>query len=620
MKNRAGRCVVLFAVVFLAALAACKGGGIESTAKSGTVQIALADAPGNFFSYAVDVQSLKLRQANGDLVETLPATTRVDFAEFVDLTELVTVKSIPNGSYVAASITLDYGNSRIVVADAGGNPVQATPVDAAGNPLTTLTLEVRFDDRHHLVIAPGLAGHISLDFDLDASNTVDNGFSPPHVMVLPVLTADVDFKNDRRHRIHGEIGRVDTADNRFVVDVHPFDRRSGDFGKVPVSVNSSTSYEVNGALFTGSAGLAQLAALSLPAPVVASGHVDRHDRHFVAQHVFAGSSVPFVNNDGLRGHVLARNGNTLTVLGALFDHSNGAVSFSPAISVNVAGAQVTAADDHDGGNHEEEHENTAKSTDDISVGSRIEALGLCNGACSSLNFNASRVRLKFTAASGLVTSTSPLTLNAQQIGGIPVARFNFAGTGANPSGYRIDATGLSLNGINVNDPVRVFGFVAPFGASSSFDFAARSIEDAANARAFMTVSWVQPGSSAAFSGISANSLIINIADPLLGPAHHVLRSGIALDLTTRGSNPGIVPGHNDDDDDNDHSNDNDGVFVVAIPQLHQVNVYESFADFAGALGSGISGGAKVRVINGRGLYTDATNSLHARAASVVLQQ
>ena len=69
--------------------------------------IGLTDADGDFLSYSVDVVSLTLTKADGAIVETLPMRQRVDFADLVDLTELVTAATIPNGDYVGASIRLD---------------------------------------------------------------------------------------------------------------------------------------------------------------------------------------------------------------------------------------------------------------------------------------------------------------------------------------------------------------------------------------------------------------------------------------------------------------------------------------------------------------------------------
>ena len=82
-------------------ITACGGGGMGSppTANGpqpsstcgdcGLVYLALTDADGDFMSYTVDVTSLKLERANGATVETLPATTRIDFAQYVDRKSVV---------------------------------------------------------------------------------------------------------------------------------------------------------------------------------------------------------------------------------------------------------------------------------------------------------------------------------------------------------------------------------------------------------------------------------------------------------------------------------------------------------------------------------------------------
>ena len=74
------------------ALSACGGGGGSGTgdvSDSGEVIVALTDAEGDFASYTVDVLSLTLTTANGAVVETLPLSTRVDFARYTDLTEFL---------------------------------------------------------------------------------------------------------------------------------------------------------------------------------------------------------------------------------------------------------------------------------------------------------------------------------------------------------------------------------------------------------------------------------------------------------------------------------------------------------------------------------------------------
>ena len=89
------------------ALAGCGGSGGGSAgmttnstvtpsacADCGTLMVGLTDADGDFVSYSVDVLSLKLQRANGAQVETLPQTTRVDFAQLTDLSDLLSVASL----------------------------------------------------------------------------------------------------------------------------------------------------------------------------------------------------------------------------------------------------------------------------------------------------------------------------------------------------------------------------------------------------------------------------------------------------------------------------------------------------------------------------------------------
>ena len=64
-------------------------------AECGTVLVGFTDADGDFLNYTVDVLSLELETANGRIVETLPRTTRINFTDYVDLTELVAAAAIP---------------------------------------------------------------------------------------------------------------------------------------------------------------------------------------------------------------------------------------------------------------------------------------------------------------------------------------------------------------------------------------------------------------------------------------------------------------------------------------------------------------------------------------------
>ncbi|HLN48901.1 MAG TPA: hypothetical protein VK251_05285, partial [Steroidobacteraceae bacterium] len=55
----------------------------QSCSNCGTAVLSLTDAPGDFLSYIVNVASLQLTRSDGTVVQTVPATTQVDFAQLV---------------------------------------------------------------------------------------------------------------------------------------------------------------------------------------------------------------------------------------------------------------------------------------------------------------------------------------------------------------------------------------------------------------------------------------------------------------------------------------------------------------------------------------------------------
>ena len=154
-------------------LAGCSGGSGDSGAGgggSGEVVVGLTDVEGDFLTYTVDVLSLTLTKKNGAVVETLPLETRVDFAQYTEMTELLTAATVPSGVYVKASLTLDYTNADIQVEDADGNTVQVdTILDEDGKELSILEVAVHLEERNQLLIVPGIPAHLTLDFDLKVS-------------------------------------------------------------------------------------------------------------------------------------------------------------------------------------------------------------------------------------------------------------------------------------------------------------------------------------------------------------------------------------------------------------------------------------------------------------------
>ena len=93
----------------------CDPGNAATHNECGTVIVGLTDADGDFLNYTVDVLSIELETANGRVVETLPRATRINFTDYVDLTEVVSARLVPPATYVAGTIRLDYSNAEIFV-------------------------------------------------------------------------------------------------------------------------------------------------------------------------------------------------------------------------------------------------------------------------------------------------------------------------------------------------------------------------------------------------------------------------------------------------------------------------------------------------------------------------
>lgn len=597
---------------FLAlSIAACGGGGGSSDGggtsnTSGEVVIGITDAPGEFITYTVDVVSLALMKANGAVVETLPNRTRIDFAQMTELTEFLTAATVPNGIYTDARIRLDFTNADIKVENAAGNAVDAQVRDANGNAVTTLDLTVKFDNLRHLLVAPGIPAHLTLDFNLEASNTVDLGTTPPTVRVQPILIADVTPDRVKPHRVRGPLVSVTTANSSYRVSIRPFHRHSVDHGQLTVQVSPSTLFEINGVNYQGNAGLVQLGTLPTFSATLAIGNLDVSSRRFNAEEVYAGSSVPFGASDVIHGSVIQRSGNTLTVIGASLLRADGTFTFTDTLTVNLSSnTKVTRAGQIITGN--------GATIGEISVGSLITAFGRLNGAMLDASGAGDLVRLGVTtfAATANTVGAGGARLTVQRINGRPVSRYNFAGTGtaagndASPSDYEVNTGALSLVGITAGTPVRVRGFVQPFGQAPE-DFDAQTVVNLSAVPGSLLVDW-EPAAPAPFATATSTAFDLNlIAAPAL---HHVFRAGVAIDLKGApyaATAPTVQP-------------DSNGKGLFAIAQPGGVQVFTTFAGYVSALQLELSGGKTADGMAAYGTFDDATVTMTAHAVATKLK-
>ncbi len=602
-------------LIALLALAGCGGGGGGAPAPvpdlgcsattCGTVLVGITDADGDFLSYSVDVVSLTLEKANGAIVETLPVRQRVDFAELVDLTELVTAATIPNGSYVGASIQLDYADAEVSV-EVNGEPVEATVVDTDGNALGVVDLAIRLDNRNHVVIAPGRPALLQLDFDLAASHEVDITTTPATAVSAPFIVATIEPVEDKELRVRGPLVSVDTNASSYVIDLRPFNHPSARLGLVTVNTTADTAFEIDGVEFIGAGGLATLAGEPAGTRTAAFGVLDVSEREFTASDVLAGDSVPGARFDAVHGSVIARVGDELTVRGGTLIRSDDSVRFIRGDITVLIGPDTIVTKDGGGLN--------LLRPDAISVGQRVFAFGEASPTDDDvvLDATAGRVRMKLTHLSGSVVSALPgqLTLDLFAIDGRRPEIFDFAGTGissvmdADALNYEIETGALDLLGLAPDSPARVFGFVTPFGLAPP-DFSGRTVVDVGSLRAVMGIGWGVDGTSAPFLSMGEDGLVVDNANPDLGLRHHIKIGPLVFDITALASAPTVAPAS--------------GRTLFALGERGDVQVFREWAPFVEELTARLAGGATARAFFSRGQYDSASTTLTANYVAVALE-
>jgi len=593
-----------------ALLAACGGSGDDAGGNQnppppppaactdcGTAVVTMTDAQGDFLSYTVDVTSVKLKKANGTMVETLPATARIDFAQLVDLSEIVSAGQIPAGEYVAASLVVDFSDSDIVVEDGTGAAVELSPVGTNGQALTQAELAVQLDDRAHLQITPNSISQVAFDMDLTASNTVD--LATQKVTVTPFVVASVERPASLEARARGRLQSVDPAGGNYTIKLRPF-HASADASEMKVSTTGSTRFEIGGTVSTGAAGLLQLAALGGNPMTIAFGTIDATTHSFTAVRVLAGSSAEDSTRDYISGNVLARSGNTLTVGGVRLGRTNGSFGFQLGQYTVTVGTGTTVTRDG--------QQSGTLGIADISVGQRIEAYGSLSG--TTLDAGSGRVRLNYTHLFGRVTAASAggVTLDLWSIDGRNPARFNFSGTGssagsnADPDAYEIDTAALGTAGLADGDYTRLVGFVAPYGAAAP-DFAAATAANLNGDNASMVVTWGASGTIAPFSAATTYTLTMDSSTA----QGFIKVGGQRIDLTTVPNGLLMV------------TSQPPYMLAIAHRTTKRVEIYSRPEDLADHLGPQLDGTVVMyNLIASGGAYNPTTNVLSGNRLLVEL--
>jgi hypothetical protein len=492
----------VFAALLCAVAVFVAGCGNNNDASGyGIAWVTLSDAPGDFTSYIVNVDSITLTRSDGAVVTALATVETVDFTKLSNYAELWGTATIPIGSYVSASIVLDYTptNGANISVMVNGLPQQATVVDSTGLAVTTETINVILDPANPLVIAPTFATtaaqRLALDFNLAAStSSINYATSPATVTIKPYLTAAIAPPDNKMIRVRGPLINSSVDLGTYTVYVRPFFDEQNSLGSLTMFTTPSTVYTVNGVVSTGATGISQLSQSSAGTTVTAAfttytptATPSATAAKYYANFVVAGSTLEDVYTQGLEGDVVARNGNTLTLRGSTLQLNDGISVYSTADATVILGpSTIVTADDNTS--------LTGLNYLSVGVGQHIIARGICDysisTACSGVQqaptgaltldstgssaTNTGSVRLIPTSLWGslVAAASGSVQLDLATINDWPVTDFNFAGNGtsaaADPlaASYLVNTGAITVPDTTPGDSLFVDGSVTPFGSNS----------------------------------------------------------------------------------------------------------------------------------------------------------
>jgi len=574
-----------------------------STASAcGTVIIGLTDADGDFLSYTVDVLSLVLEKSNGANIEVLPNRTRIDFAQYVNLTEFISVATVPPGDYVAGTIRLDYANAEVFV-EAADLAKGAIVVDADGIALGQTELKIQLAERDHLTVVKGLASLLTLDFDLDASHVVDVVPTPAIATAEAFIVAEINPVDSKNIRVRGRLIEANVEEMFYTVALRPFYDVAGDLGRMKVNVTERTDFEVDEETFVGADGLRALNAAGQGTLTVAKGTLNVAERAFTADMVLAGSSVPGNGQDAVKGNVISRFGDDFIVRGGTVILSDAdRAFFRDDVTVTVGpdtvvyksyrsdrplGMPVRLLD-----------------TDAISIGQAVTIRGTVTADDElGVHIDATQgtVVMHLTHLSGIVNTIMPgqTDIELHAIDRRRASVFDFTGTGtaletdADPANYEIATGNLLLASDATGQPVVVYGFPHEFGAAPP-DFEGRTLIDYSAVRSALGVGWGAEGTTAPFLMMDGSGLLLDNQNRDIDQRHHIKQGPVLIDLTTLDSNTLIAPRTSDRN-------------LFTVKTTDSLQLYADFDDFLTALTLELDGVNAARSMYARGHYNGDTN-------------
>jgi hypothetical protein len=502
----------------------------------GTPVITLTAKPGRFASYVVTIDAIELTRDDGAVVELPVVNQRVDLANLSAYANLLEAPAVQIGTYVSATLLLDYTSSANEInVKINGGVYPTTLYDGATQTApVTETMLVKFDANHPFVITDQQSSVMAIDIDLEASNIIGppvNGIS--QVTVKPFWNVTSQPAYDKQVFARGLYVLADVKNNNFVMNVRPLhDVVNNPFGALKVNVDDQTYYNVNGVVYTGAPGLAAVNALQnvyanlqIAAYGPPSGNpfsdLSTITPAFTATQVYVGQSFESTLEDQVTGFVSAISGDVLTVMGAAFVDRLGNFGFAQTLKVTVGPNTSYSIDGV---------ANVTPALSSISVGQVITALGLSSNNGFTVDptaFDATgtlipgaQVRIQNTpllATFESAPSASTATVNLLAIDHYEPTLVDFTGTGspiANPASYVI-TTPLDLTGATPGTVLDINGMTTAFGQGAPY-FTASSV--AVDTQQELIIEWAGGGSANPFSVVNQNGIAVNLADSALTTA------------------------------------------------------------------------------------------------------
>ncbi len=591
----------------------------NSSVNNGTPVFTVSATNAHFTSFIVTISGFSMTRDDGTVFTPLAIAEQADLTSADALSELLNSPAIAEGTYRTISLSLDYTTAQITV-DVNGQAVAVSPLANDGTALSGATLSLTFDKSKPLVISKQQSQRFELHFDLAAATSGLNlSVSPATAFLYPFVTASLVPANSNPIHAKGAFLTADVKGGNFIMNGHPFFDEVNSLGANKVVTTTSTTFDINGTTYSGTAGLDALSKQPLNVAVSVVGaftDMSKVTPELTATYVVAGNSVEGATVDHISGDVAARSGDSITLRGATVASHLGTVTFVNSATVTVTDSTFITADGHAG---------TALTKAAISVGEHVDAAGAATadstGLIITLDASNGEVRLQSSRLWGQLNSATPgsVALNLLSLNGFGVAGFNFAGTGtatandAAPTNYFVNSGTSDLSATAPGTLLRVDGDANAFGAIASPTspaFTATAVTSASSTDAILEVEWTGTGTTAPFVSSSTAGMVVNLANTALGAVHHVSTGPVSLDLTNlipapSAANTTIVAGAATTN------------FALGGGSTTATASFTSFADFITAVGADLNGTNAVRKLVAVGRFDATSNTFTASSIDLV---